>query len=486
MPLSPFGTGFSTQTGRSVTVVVAASNAADHVKKQADYVCDGTADEAQINAALALLDASYGGIVLLSAGKFNIASPIMFPDTNYNALKGTGRTSTEIYLSNNSNCVMIAKTTPTTTKYRNQIESLGLNGNYANNAVGTYGIDVTGMGNCVIRDVHIYGTKSHGIYGLTDGSHTTSGVIMFNVSVQSAQGWGFYLAGVAGWMLNTISSSTCASGGLTIQQGYEIHGVNLSFDQDSNGNSIDLASLKRGHFVNVWAAPLTGYKAGIKFYNCQDCTVQGYSWMPPTGANNTIGIYFYASNGNTCSNCVVDGFSIDGSNITGERGISQDVDGTGLISGCRVLNGSFTSIATINYTGTSTDSVQFRNNLGYIQPSETRSIAGNLTAGLQNAFTFTWQNPEAQSIHIIEVMIDITTAGGTAGAILDVGTAPDATTHSNDLINGANLNAIDNHVSTTRLKLAAAGGATDYVTGQILNANASSLVGKYYITYMGV
>lgn len=39
-------------TGRTATYVVAASNAPDHVKQQADYVCNGTNDEVEINAAI--------------------------------------------------------------------------------------------------------------------------------------------------------------------------------------------------------------------------------------------------------------------------------------------------------------------------------------------------------------------------------------------------------------------------------------------------
>jgi len=84
---------------------------------------------------------------------------------------------------------------------------------------------------------------------------------------------------------------------------------------------------------------------------------------------------------------------------------------------------------------------------------------GSLTPGVADAYAFNWQNPEASAIVIIELMIDITTEG-------------------------ADLNEVAIHVSTDRLKLDANGGATDYITGQILVQNASSLAGKYYITYL--
>lgn len=64
--------------GKSSTLMVAASNATAQVKAQADYVCDGTADDVQIQAAIDALAASGpgGGIIHLSAGTFYISSTI--------------------------------------------------------------------------------------------------------------------------------------------------------------------------------------------------------------------------------------------------------------------------------------------------------------------------------------------------------------------------------------------------------------------------
>lgn len=59
---------------RGATYVVAASNSQD--KTNADYFCDGTADEVQINAAIAALPASVGGTVLLLEGTYTVAATI--------------------------------------------------------------------------------------------------------------------------------------------------------------------------------------------------------------------------------------------------------------------------------------------------------------------------------------------------------------------------------------------------------------------------
>jgi hypothetical protein len=103
-----------------------------------------------------------------------------------------------------------------------------------------------------------------------------------------------------------------------------------------------------------------------------------------------------------------------------------------------------------------------------------------------NCMGFTWQNPEAQAIIIDECIIDITTSGGTATSVMDVGSAADAVTTSNNLLNNLDLTATTVTVSTARtIKLAANGGATDWITGQIQTEIANNLVGTYTIKYRG-
>jgi parallel beta-helix repeat protein len=60
---------------RGATLTIAASNATAKSKAAADYVCDGVADEVEINAAIESLD-GIGGCVELSEGTFNVAYAI--------------------------------------------------------------------------------------------------------------------------------------------------------------------------------------------------------------------------------------------------------------------------------------------------------------------------------------------------------------------------------------------------------------------------
>src|SRR3990172_3058090 len=60
---------------KAATLVVAASNASARAKARADYLCDGTDDDVQIQAAVNALPA-VSGKVLLTEGTFSISTPI--------------------------------------------------------------------------------------------------------------------------------------------------------------------------------------------------------------------------------------------------------------------------------------------------------------------------------------------------------------------------------------------------------------------------
>ena len=69
------GDSLDIPTGRGATLVVAANDSSTLSKQQADYVCDGTADNVEIQAAIDALPAVDGEIVLFE-GTYNIAAQI--------------------------------------------------------------------------------------------------------------------------------------------------------------------------------------------------------------------------------------------------------------------------------------------------------------------------------------------------------------------------------------------------------------------------
>ena len=115
-----------------------------------------------------------------------------------------------------------------------------------------------------------------------------------------------------------------------------------------------------------------------------------------------------------------------------------------------------------------------------------------LAGGNANAFAFAWANPETSKIIVSRVVVNVTTKSATAGSLLDVGPGATATTHSDTLIDGLDIatavicaDNITNKGSNglSLCKLDAVGGATAYITGQILAQNAAALAGYAYIFY---
>lgn len=82
--------GWYSAKPRTATRVVVASNAADQSYSHGygDYFCDGVADQVQINAAIAYVNAAGGGTVHLSEGLFTISASITLLDNVW--LKGSG------------------------------------------------------------------------------------------------------------------------------------------------------------------------------------------------------------------------------------------------------------------------------------------------------------------------------------------------------------------------------------------------------------
>lgn len=125
-----------------------------------------------------------------------------------------------------------------------------------------------------------------------------------------------------------------------------------------------------------------------------------------------------------------------------------------------------------------------------------KTATGFLIAGTTNAIGFAWHNPEAQDILIKKVVVEVTTGGGSIGSYLDVGIADNAvgTNRGTEFLSGLLLLnnmliydsylAIDGGNQTKWILCEDSASATDgWIVGQILVADAASLVGKFYIEY---
>ena len=64
-----------------------------------------------------------------------------------------------------------------------------------------------------------------------------------------------------------------------------------------------------------------------------------------------------------------------------------------------------------------------------------------LSGGVVDSFTVAVQNPEAVDVLIVRAVLDITTAGGTATAVLNVDVVGTATETGDDIFDGVDANA---------------------------------------------
>lgn len=101
------GGGGGTTKGLAGARYVVATNASSTEKARADYQCDGTADDVQIQAAINAAKADGGGIVQLSGGQFNLAATLTISgntdedDADSIILRGVGQQATTLKLAAN-------------------------------------------------------------------------------------------------------------------------------------------------------------------------------------------------------------------------------------------------------------------------------------------------------------------------------------------------------------------------------------------------
>ncbi len=157
---------------RVSTYVVAASDS--KWKSDADYICDGTEDDVQIQAAIDALPAT-GGSVHLMEGTFNVAASITLP--SYTTLTGSGfstvlaatNTCEEMILASEENYICIS--------------DLVLDGTNQKEAGAWRGISLASVGFAIINNVYIQDTDHDGIR-----LQTSNRIEISNVFIKSVGG----------------------------------------------------------------------------------------------------------------------------------------------------------------------------------------------------------------------------------------------------------------------------------------------------------
>jgi hypothetical protein len=281
----------------NVTFFVAASDSSDREKNVADYVCDGTADNVEIQAAidaLPVINNSVRGTVMLSSGQFVIADSInMFRTTGSTSsniqLRGINCATTQIYLADGTDkdCIVVNVSNGSDVQASfTGVYDLEVNGNRANNAQGTgteidgtygNGILIThsnrGAGTGAIFDFHINRVMAINCSGHGMAANTAWGGKITDSITELNDASGLYLGGGQCYISNHFSAYNRENGMDLVIQDSVFSGIHML----SNG--------KDGIFIQYPARNNNFDNIYIEQYGRED---QG---SPVTTTANSRGIF---------------------------------------------------------------------------------------------------------------------------------------------------------------------------------------------------
>lgn len=275
---------------RASTLFVAASDSAPRSKRGADYICDGTADQVEINAAITALS-STGGVVRLSEGTFNIAADVT-PTSNI-IITGSGiATILKAVASTSANCIKID------TASNVVVEDLQIDGNKANvNDIGIQYILLNGIYITASDNVHVRGCYVHDHYAGGILADSSTDLFITNNRIEDGTDNGIFLRplttndGVVNATIsNNIVSGMGYSGIQAIRSQYLTIANNVSF---SNGPSD-----AQGDGVGVEGCSYVTISGNVVYSNA----IQGISVRPTDEGGTTIGSDHVVVTGNVSYN----------------------------------------------------------------------------------------------------------------------------------------------------------------------------------------
>ncbi len=167
MLISGKTTSATQKTGGIATFVVASSDASTQQKQRADYICDGTSDDVEINAALTQVATAGGGKVSLTEGSFTLTNTIKIPSDTIFA--GAGANTKLVFATSVGDKTMITNNCDYTPGSRH----------------------ATGNENITLKDMYIDGDKANRGTG-TDATWTIGFNTVENLTIENliiVNGW---------------------------------------------------------------------------------------------------------------------------------------------------------------------------------------------------------------------------------------------------------------------------------------------------------
>jgi hypothetical protein len=516
------GNYIDSPTGRTATYVVAASDAPTHVKAQSDFICDGVADEVQINEAIGLL--TDGGCVRL-VGTFNIAATIV-PISNVTLLAYHDAT-----VSASSNMTYMVTANGSTTQINNfNIDGVMFDGNSKTITAMVYLDDVS---NCIVQNCN---------FGESTGkSSTIIGILANDLHFDENFHAGIYNC-FFDHCLNGIKTATSDNtrfvwiDSCNIQYAYQ-DGIYLG-SSDGSGN-VKITDCVINNSAYAYAGAPTHLYGGITITTIRatirDCWIahgSGYGVKTSTGGgsamitncrlyyNQSVGIWIAGNS--TVNASLINGcdFSGNGAN-TADSGYSTNimlynsrVQVSNNILGSSASQSSpsnifmFTSntgfyqiynntIFTTYYAsvvanmGAYKPSVSWNSNEGYIAPGEIRTYSGTISALVQDDFN-SLDNPFGQAVRVVSLQVYVSTAATATTPNIDCGVGSSATTDYATLFDDLPGETIGFYLSTVATPgtqtvpiLWSYGSGNRYLNFSIKDAAATGMVATYTVTVMG-
>ncbi len=509
--------------GRGATVLVAASDALAKSKRDADYVCDGVADQVDINAAIDALPAT-GGTVQLSEGTFYrsgnilISKPVVVlrgmgaSNANYSSLGGT-----KIYSSNGANSDAIKNSG---SAWRSLfLQHLTMDGNKANNSAGhavngAY-LDIGASGKAGIFDVEITNFKQNGIHAFQSlsGSHFT---------ISNCSGHGMYSAFVQGifierpcWLFSNAGDGMQLTG-LPADAGHTDAHISAVVESNS-GDGVNLRGI--GHSaLEIWSS--YNGKVGCRLQGCHHNLIRiqskhscGVSAAVPCevdlyncGYNQIVvnlarkateiagihGIEFYGNSSYPSRyNTISGNIDVPGYAIAFGDSFQSPVDVLGLtVVGCN-LHGDLGAFGSDNGSPLPTG-MRIYGNTGYIAPGEIRSHSGSIATLTENAFN-SLDNPFGQNVALLSLDIYVATGATATSPNIDCGIGASATadyTNLFDNLPGETPGLYNSKISTpgaqTQPIIWQSGTGNRYLNMSIKDAAATGMIATYVATVMGL
>ena len=290
----------STQLVKSVTKVVAPSGADIG---SADYVCDGTADDVEIQAALDALPVGGGEVKLLN-GTFNIATVIAL-DSNQ-TLRGCGKNT--ILTTTSAIGILDSWGGSGTEKVNTTISDLQIDGN----SVATRGVYLRYSDNAIVKNLYIH--------SIPDSNNGISGYYASGCLIDGCDIRGCYSGISFDYCDDTIITSNNFSAnrysGVTLQSTCNRLSI---IDNNSSGNSFYGLDCRGDNNVVSNNICTTNTRAGIYTTTITNSVISGNN----SSDNSQEGIFVINGDNNTVSgNCCIGNYS---SNIHLENTASYNV-----------------------------------------------------------------------------------------------------------------------------------------------------------------